>query len=44
MAVQGRDDVGRPLLERALIVQDKILGHDHPDVVAIRDVLNSEED
>lgn len=44
MAVQGRDDVGRPLLERALIVQEKILGHDHPDVVAIRDVLNSEED
>ncbi|KAK9803394.1 hypothetical protein WJX72_004936 [[Myrmecia] bisecta] len=41
---QGRDDVGRPLLERALRIQEKALGPDHADVIAIRDVLNSEDD
>jgi hypothetical protein len=39
---QGRDAVGRPLLERALVIQEKALGPDHPDVIAIKDVLNSE--
>lgn len=39
---QGRDDIGRPLLERALAIQEKHLGPDHPDVVAIRDVLSEE--
>lgn len=37
--VQGRDDIGRPLLQRALRVQEAHLGPDHPDVMAIRDVL-----
>ncbi|KAK9826624.1 hypothetical protein WJX74_006438 [Apatococcus lobatus] len=41
---QGRDELGRPLLERALRIQEKALGPDHPDVMAIRDVLNSEDD
>jgi hypothetical protein len=41
-AAQGRDDVGRPLLERALAIQEAALGPDHPDVLAIRDVLESE--
>jgi centrosomal protein CEP104 len=40
---QGRDEIGRPLLERALNIQERHLGPDHPDVVAIRDVLNSED-
>lgn len=39
---QGRDDLGRPLLRRALAIQEAQLGPDHPDVLAIRDVL--EED
>lgn len=39
---QGEDEVGRPLLERALAIQERALGLDHPDVAAIRDVLNSE--
>ncbi|PNH12628.1 Centrosomal protein [Tetrabaena socialis] len=39
---KGREDVGRPLLERALIIQESALGPDHPDVLAIKDVLNSE--
>ncbi len=38
---QGNDGVGRPLLERALAIQEKALGPDHPDVIAIKDVLNS---
>ena len=42
--VQGRDEVGRPLLQRALALQEKLLGPTHPDVVAIRDVLASEDD
>eukprot|EP00798_Chlamydomonas_sp_ICE-L_P028475 gene28475-31625_t len=37
----GQDDVGRPLLERALAIQEEALGADHPDVLAIRDVLES---
>ena len=40
---QGRDEVGRPLLERALEIQRNNLGPDHPDVIAIMEVLNSEE-
>jgi hypothetical protein len=36
--------VGRPLLQRALALQEKLLGSTHPDVVAIRDVLASEDD
>ena len=40
--MQGHDAVGRPLLERALRIQEKALGPDHPDVLAIKDVLNSE--
>ncbi len=42
LSPQGRDDIGRPLLERALAIQERALGPDHPDVVAIRDVLESE--
>jgi centrosomal protein CEP104 len=38
----GRDEVGRPLLERALEIQRKNLGDDHPDVVAILDVLSGD--
>jgi centrosomal protein CEP104 len=34
--------VGRPLLERALVIQEAELGPDHPDVLAIKDVLKSE--
>ena len=41
-SLQGREQVGRPLLERALAIQTKALGPDHPDVLAIKDVLNSE--
>ncbi|KAK9862466.1 hypothetical protein WJX84_003280 [Apatococcus fuscideae] len=41
---QGHDELGRPLLERALAIQEKALGPEHPDVMAIRDVLNSEDD
>jgi centrosomal protein CEP104 len=37
--MQGHDDLGRPLLERALVIQEAALGPDHPDVQAIRDVL-----
>jgi hypothetical protein len=40
--LQGHDAVGRPLLERALMIQETALGPDHPDVIAIRDVLNTE--
>ena len=40
---QGHNDVGRPLLERALVLQEQALGSDHPDVTAIRDVLQSLE-
>lgn len=42
VVLQGNDAVGRPLLERALAIQEKALGPDHPDVLAIKDVLNSE--
>lgn len=42
--LQGRDDVGRPLLQRAYDIQLKALGPNHPDVLAIADVLNSEND
>ena len=38
---QGNESVGRPLLERALVIQETALGPDHPDVLAIKDVLNS---
>lgn len=41
-SAQGEDDVGRPLLERALAIQEVHLGPDHPDVLAIRDVLAEE--
>ena len=40
---QGDDDRGRPLLERALRIQERELGPDHPDVKAIRDVPQSED-
>ena len=39
MAMQGRKELGRPLLERALVIQEAALGPEHPDVQAIRDVL-----
>lgn len=42
--MQGRDDIGRPLLQRAYDIQKKALGPNHPDVLAIADVLNSEDD
>jgi centrosomal protein CEP104 len=38
----GRDAAGRPLLERALKIQEGLCGPDHPDVVAIRDVLEEQ--
>lgn len=37
-----RDDIGRPLLERALEIQRQRLGDDHPDVTAILDVLHGD--
>ena len=37
----GRHGEGRPLLERAMAIQEKALGAHHPDVEAIRDVLQS---
>ena len=36
----GDDSVGRPLLARAHAIQTVALGADHPDVAAIRDVLD----
>ena len=42
--MQGQDDVGRPLLERALRIQEAALGPEHPDVLAIRDVLEGEDE
>jgi centrosomal protein CEP104 len=39
---EKRDSVGRPLLERALEIQRVNLGENHPDVIAILDVLNGE--
>lgn len=30
------------MLERALRIQESALGPDHPDVLAIKDVLNTE--
>lgn len=44
VCMQGRDDIGRPLLQRAYDIQNKALGPNHPDVLAIADVLNSEDD
>ena len=44
VCVQGREDLGRPLLQRALRIQEAHLGPDHPDVQAIRDVLMEEEE
>ena len=38
---QGSDAEGRPLLARALAIQEAALGAGHPDVEAIRDVLAS---
>ena len=38
----GRDELGKPLLRRALEIQSRALGDSHPDVVAIRDVLEAE--
>ena len=38
---QGLNDLGRPLLQRALVLQEKALGPTHADVAAIRDVLQS---
>lgn len=42
--LQGNEAMGRPLLERALKIQERALGPDHPDVVAIREVLESEDE
>ncbi len=42
-ARQGREDAGHPLLRRALAIQTRALGADHPDVVAIREVLEQED-
>ena len=36
-----RNELGRPMLERALVLQERVLGPDHEDVAAIRDVLQS---
>lgn len=40
---QGLNEKGKPLLEKALALQEKALGPDHADVAAIRDVLVSLE-
>ncbi|KAK9901713.1 hypothetical protein WJX75_009833 [Coccomyxa subellipsoidea] len=40
---QGNDASGRPLLQKALVIQEAALGPDHPDVQAIRDVLEGED-
>lgn len=37
---QGDEATGRPLLARALAIQEVELGPNHPDVIAIRDVLD----
>ena len=42
--LQGNVETGRPLLERALLIQEKALGSDHPDVIAIKDVLEDGND
>lgn len=42
VSIQGREYVGRPMLERALVIQEALHGPNHPDAIAIRDVLNSE--
>lgn len=36
---QGRDGVGLPLLKRALAIQTALLGSDHAEVIAIREVV-----
>lgn len=41
--LQGHDEAGRPLLCRALVIQEAALGPDHPDVHAIRDVLEGDD-
>ena len=41
-ATQGDEAAGRPLLQRALHIQAALLGPNHPDVAAIRDVLEGE--
>lgn len=38
----GQDEAGRPLLERALKIQESLMGPHHPDVVAIREVLQEQ--
>ena len=43
LGMQGHEEQGRPLLERALVIQEATLGPDHPDVQAIRDVLEGED-
>lgn len=40
--LQGNEAEGRPLLQRALAIQTAVLGPGHPDVAAIRDVLEEE--
>jgi hypothetical protein len=40
--LQGNETEGRPLLQRALAIQTAVLGPHHPDVAAIRDVLEEE--
>lgn len=42
--LQGNVEAGRPLLERALVIQEKALGPNHPDVIAIRDVLEDSDE
>ena len=40
----GRDDIGKPQLERAQSILEKELGPDHEDVQAIKDVLDNLDD
>jgi hypothetical protein len=42
--LQGNEALGKPLLERALRIQEKALGPTHPDVIAIREVLETEDE
>lgn len=42
--MQGNEALGKPLLERALHIQERALGPNHPDVIAIREVLETEDE
>lgn len=39
VGAQGRDEEGLHLMQKALAIQTPLLGENHPDVVAIREVI-----